>query len=242
VTPNVEIKGVGSEVIDGGTIRASNLFHSFSEFNIQNGRGAYFTNPEGITNIFSRITGNNPSNINGILGVLGNANLFLLNPNGIIFGPNARLDLNGSFLASTASSISFADGSQFSATNPQATPLLTVSVPMGLGLGNNPGTIRVQGTGHRLILPNPFAPVIGAGSSPTGLQVKPGRTLALIGGDIALEGGILTASQGQIELGSGASGQVSFSPTGQGWTFDYTDVQSFRDIRLAQQALADVLM
>lgn len=66
--------------IEGGAARGTNLFHSFQDFNIGEGRGVYFANPEGITNIFSRVTGGNSSNIFGKLGVSGNANLFLLNP------------------------------------------------------------------------------------------------------------------------------------------------------------------
>ena len=238
VTPNVTINGVPSDRIDGGTVRGANLFHSFSDFNVQAGRGAYFTNPAGISNILTRVTGSNASNINGTLGVLGNANLFLLNPNGIIFGSGTRLDLNGSFLATTANSINFADGTQFSASNPQAAPLLTISVPVGLGLGSNPGPIQVQGTGHNLI-PSAFSPTKGAGASPTGLRVQPGQTLALVGGDVALTGGILTAPQGRIELGSGTGGVVSLSPTGHGWTLDYSGVPSLRNIQLSQQALVD---
>ena len=238
VTPNVTINGVPSERIDGGTVRGVNLFHSFSDFNIQAGRGAYFTNPAGITNILTRVTGSNPSNINGILGVLGNANLFLLNPNGIIFGPGARLDLNGSFLATTANSINFADGTQFSASNPQTAPLLTISVPVGLGLGSNPGPIQVQGMGHNLTL-GIYSPYMGAGASPTGLRVQPGQTLALVGGDVTLTGGVLTAPQGRIELGSGAGGVVSLNPTPQGWTLGYGGVQSLRDIQFSQKALVD---
>ena len=238
VTPNVTIHGVPSDRIDGGTIRGANLFHSFSDFNIQAGRGAYFTNPAGITNILTRVTGSNTSNINGTLGVLGNANLFLLNPNGIIFGPGARLDLNGSFLATTANSINFADGTQFSASNPQAAPLLTVSVPVGLGLGSNPGPIQVQGTGNHL-MPSVFSPTLGAGASATGLRVQPGQTLALVGGDVSLTGGVLTAPQGRIELGSGAGGVVSLSPTPQGWTLGYGGVQSLRNIQFSQKALVD---
>jgi filamentous hemagglutinin family protein len=88
VTPNVTIKGLPSDRIDGGAVRGVNLFHSFQDFNIGSGRGAYFANPNGIANILTRVTGSNASNILGTLGVLGNANLFLLNPNGIVFGPN----------------------------------------------------------------------------------------------------------------------------------------------------------
>ncbi len=96
VTPD-NINGLESDRISGGVETEGNLFHSFREFNINEGKGAYFENPAAIRNIFSRVTGNNPSDIMGRLGVLGNANLFFINPNGIIFGNNASLDIKGSF-------------------------------------------------------------------------------------------------------------------------------------------------
>ncbi len=249
VIPNVLIQGImndgtlplKADRIDGGTIRGANLFHSFSEFNISSGQGVYFTNQAGITNILTRVTGINPSNIDGTLGVLGNANLFLLNPNGILFGANARLDLQGSFLGTTANSINFADGTKFSATNGQSASLLTVSVPIGLGFGNNSGSIQVQGTGHNLIVVDPRASPITRGSTITGLQVQPLKTLALVGGDVTLNGGTLTAP-GRIELGSVGSGVVSLIPNQSGvtgWTLGYKGVQSFRDIHLSQKALLD---
>src|SRR4028118_915594 len=113
VTPIPNIPGIRSDRIDGGATRGPNLFHSFQEFNVGEGRGAYFANPTGIENILTRVTGSNASNILGKLGVLGGANLFLLNPNGILFGANSSLDVQGSFLASTASSIQFDNGEVF---------------------------------------------------------------------------------------------------------------------------------
>ncbi|KYC39514.1 hypothetical protein WA1_32915 [Scytonema hofmannii PCC 7110] len=163
VTPNVVIRGIPSNRIDGGATRGANLFHSFQDFNIGEGRGAYFSNPVGIANILSRVTGSNPSNILGRLGVLSNANLFFINPNGIIFGQNARLDVGGSFLASTANSLVFDQNFEFSTTNPQAPPLLTVKVPNGLQFGDNSGSIRTQSTV---------------------LQVPQGNTLALVGSEV----------------------------------------------------------
>ena len=110
ITPNIVINGVPSNQIDGGAIRGTNLFHSFQEFNVGEGQGVYFTNPTGVQNILSRVTGSNPSQIFGKLGVVeGNANLFLINPNGIIFGSKASLDLRSSFVATTANSIQFED-------------------------------------------------------------------------------------------------------------------------------------
>jgi filamentous hemagglutinin family protein len=103
------------------------LFHSFQEFNVGQGRSVYFANPAQIQNILSRVTGGNASNILGRLGVLGSANLFLINPNGIIFGPNSSLDIQGSFFATTADGIKLGDKGFFSATEPGKSDLLSVS-------------------------------------------------------------------------------------------------------------------
>jgi filamentous hemagglutinin family protein len=127
VTPDMVIRGVLSDLIEGGATRGSNLFHSFERFTIDAGRGVYFANPAGIENILSRVTGNSRSDIFGRLGVLGNANLFLLNPNGIVFGPNADLDITGSFTATTANAIQLGDRGFFSATQPQQSSLLAVA-------------------------------------------------------------------------------------------------------------------
>lgn len=134
--------------IEGGAARGANLFHSFREFNVGEGRGVFFSNPTGINNILTRVTGSNPSNILGRLGVSGNANLFLLNPRGIVFGPNASLDVQGSFLATTASSIALGDQAVFSAANPEESQLLSIT-PGALFFQeatNQPGSITNLGT------------------------------------------------------------------------------------------------
>jgi filamentous hemagglutinin family protein len=201
------------------------LFHSFGEFNIGEGRGAYFGNPRGITNIFSRVTGGNQSNILGTLGVLGNANLFLINPKGIVFGPHARLDVRGSFLASTADSIVFKNGVEFSSANPQGAPLLTVNIPVGLRFRENPGAI---------VNASSVTQVIEGTTLPVGLAVAPGQTLALVGGDVIFNNGFASAFSGNIQLGSVASpGFVSFNITPIGLGLDYTNVAKFGNIELS---------
>ncbi len=184
-------------IITGGTTAEGNLFHSFEQFSVPTGEIAYFNNSQSIQNIISRITGSSISNIDGLIKANGTANLFLLNPNGIIFGPNASLNLGGSFLASTASSLNFADGSQFSAKQPQPTALLTVNVPIGLNFTGNPGGINVQGTGHtQFVIGSQVAASIrlsGPGESQNGLRLQPGKTLALVGGNVSFEGGVATA-------------------------------------------------
>ncbi len=198
VIPNQNINGLPADLIEGGAQRGQNLFHSFRQFNVEAGQGAYFANPEGIGNIFSRVTGNDVSDISGTLGVNGAADLFLINPNGIIFGENASLDLNGSFLATTADAIQFGAQGEFQAIAPDAPPLLTVQ-PSALFFNQmQSGTIESRS-------------IATAGTTATGsfdllgLRVPDNQNLALIGGDVIIDGGGvgagLSALDGRIELG-----------------------------------------
>ncbi|WP_181154565.1 two-partner secretion domain-containing protein [Nostoc sp. 'Peltigera membranacea cyanobiont' N6] len=235
---NSSIKNQGNtNRIEGGTIKGSNLFHSFEQFSVPTGSEAYFNNDINIQNIITRITGKPISNIDGILKTNGTANLLLINPNGIIFGNNAKLNIGGSFLATTASQINFADATKFSAKNPEPNPLLTISVPIGLEIESNAGAIFIQSSGHNLIGP-PFSPLIRS-SNVASLQVQPERTLAIVGGDVILEGGVITSEGGRIELGSVSNGSVSINPTTSGWKLGYEDVPYFQDIHLSKRALVD---
>jgi filamentous hemagglutinin family protein len=242
VAPGQMLQGTLSDRIDGGAIRGSNLFHSFQQFNVRTGEGVYFSNPAGVTNIFTRVTGGSISTIDGVLGVLGDANLFLLNPKGILFGPGARLDLGGSFLGTTAERINFADGVAFSATTP-TDALLTVSVPVGLQMGSNAGAIQLQGDGHHLFSPNPlFAPYLQT-QPEAGLAVQPGQTLALVGGEIDLNGGLLAAESGQVELGAVKATpvtQVGLDLTNLGFRLNYDGIFQFGDIQLTRRSLVNV--
>lgn len=220
--------------ITGGTQRNGNLFHSFTEFSIPTNRQAFFQNSANIQNIISRVTGSSISNIDGVIRANGTANLFLINPNSIIFGRNARLNLGGSFLASTASSVNFADGTQLT-TNPTVPPLLTASIPIGLQFGANAGGIVVQGNGRGLR--NSNSPVIDTNNA---LRVQPNQTLALVGGDITLEGGTLKTAGGRIELGSvNGVGVVSLSPSEKGWSLGYEGISNLGNIQLLRATSVD---
>lgn len=214
--------------IDGGTTKNSNLFHSFKEFSVPENGEAIFNNSPQIENIFTRVTGSSISNIEGAIRAQGSANLFLLNPNGIIFGANARLDIGGSFLATTADSILFADDNQFSATNPQSNPLLTISVPVGLQFGENPGEIvnKSQTRETSSDLPKSI-----------GIKVDDGKSIALVGSGITLNNGFVTANEGRIELGSVAANSfVALNPDSKGLVLNYDSGRQFAEISFANES------
>ncbi|MBW4501901.1 MAG: filamentous hemagglutinin N-terminal domain-containing protein [Scytonema hyalinum WJT4-NPBG1] len=243
--PNNSIININGKTfnITGGTTAGTNLFHSFKDFSVPNGSEAFFNNSVDIQNIISRVTGGSISNIDGLIRTLGTANLFLINPQGIVFGANARLDIGGSFIASTANSVNFADGTKFSATPSQDLPLLTITAPLGLNMGSNPGPIVVKGPGHdinyediiKAVEPEFAQARPPVDTSFTGLQVKEGQTLGLVGGNVSLEGAILKSPSGRIEIGSvGSNGTVSFVPIQQGLLLGY-NAPSFGDIQFSQK-------
>src|SRR5256714_3016457 len=94
-----------------GLARGRNLFHSFAQFDIPDGGSATFSGPSSIHNVLARVTGGTASQINGRLACdIDGANLYLINPAGIVFGANGTLDVRGSFVATTADSVGLADG------------------------------------------------------------------------------------------------------------------------------------
>ncbi len=223
-------------LINAGTRSGHNLFHSFSQFSVPTNGSAIFNNATDVHNIFSRVTGSQVSNIDGILKTQGSANLFFMNPNGIVFGPKAQLQLGGSFLGTTATGIKFADGIEFNTVN--ATPvLLSVKVPIGLQMGQNPGEIRVQGSGHQITRIG--LSLLNRGN-PEGLQVSAGNTLALVGGNISLDGGLLIADSGKIELAALRNGQWIMGQNNEFANLGSRPTSQFGDIQLRAAALVDV--
>jgi filamentous hemagglutinin family protein len=153
---------------DLGSQLGGNLFHSFKDFNLNSWESATFSGSNSVNNIISRVTGGNPSNINGLIrSTIPNADMYFLNPYGIMFGPNARLNIQGSFHASTADYLRLGEGGRFDARKPSDS-LLTIA--------------PIEAFGFLTDMP---APITTQDSS---LSVSKGKTLSLIGGDIDLKG------------------------------------------------------
>jgi filamentous hemagglutinin family protein len=216
---------------DLGEQQGSNLFHSFQSFNLQSDESAHFSGPDQIKNIFSRVTGGQPSHIDGLIrSTMPDADMYFLNPSGILFGPQARLDVQGSFHASTADTLYLQDGGQFNAREP-SNSLLTVAPLEAFGfLTQVPASISTK---------------------ESQLSVPETQTLSLIGGNLHLTGqspipfdeqgfvaiggdSTLSAEFGRINLASVASsGQVI--PTGSG-----LDIKAKGGVITANNTLLDV--
>jgi filamentous hemagglutinin family protein len=170
VGPQVRLSGGNIEVgANLGSRRGDNLFHSFRQFGIAAGQTATFTGPDNVRNVISRVTGGDTSRIDGTLrSTVGSAGFFFINPAGVAFGPQASVDVPGSFHASTADELRFADGTRYSAVDTAGSGL-TVAAPESFGfLDRTRGPVSVE---------------------QSTLQLAPGKTFTLAGGDIDIAGG-----------------------------------------------------
>ena len=250
VTPTTSFGDIGTVVrktdsfsITGGSQRLNTLFHSFEDFSPETSDVIFQldSSQSTVENVIGRVTGGTVSLINGELKLTGgnSPDLFLINPNGISFGPDTNLVLPGSFIASTAESVLFNDNLSFDTTNPVSAPILTISAPVGLGLSATAGNILVNNTGHNLSLLTGQEFIVG-GTRPIGLQVNQNSTLGLVGGNISLNGGILSALNGQTSLSAVSSpAVVSLSASDQNWNINTDNLSLLGSITLTQQALID---
>ncbi|WP_414623166.1 filamentous hemagglutinin N-terminal domain-containing protein [Calothrix sp. CCY 0018] len=241
INNNINVNDIPSTLIEGGAERGQNLFHSLQELNVSEGRGAYFIVPnDAIQNVLTRVTGNNLSEILGTLGirqrdgsnfVRNQANLFLINPNGIIFGENATLDVNGSFVGTTANAIKFGEQGFFSATNPQAPPLLTV----------NPDALLFNQINQNAVIQNNSVASTGIiesqGFAVFGLRVPDGKSLLLNGGNVSMNRGQLNAYGGRVELGGLAEpGTVALDINGDDFQLGFPENVTRADVWLTNRA------
>ncbi|MGF1603222.1 MAG: filamentous hemagglutinin N-terminal domain-containing protein [Thermosynechococcaceae cyanobacterium] len=199
-----QIQPTPTDLITGGARRGQNLFHSFADFNVAPGQSIFFSNPNGVTNILTRVTGNHASQIESTLGVQGDANLFLINPNGITFGPKASLDVGGSFVATTANAIQFNQESFFRATSPEQSVLLTIQPSAFFFNQSNSGQITNQSQAFF----GGISAVSDGARSTTGLGVPEGKSLLLVGGNINLNRGGLNSINGRVDIASVQAGQT----------------------------------
>ena len=220
VGPKLTLQGPNYTIDStAGQIRGGNLFHSFGTFSVQPGQSATFTDSQvaPISNVLGRITGGESSFINGTLrSTISGANLFLFNPSGIAFGPNAALDVPAAFHASTADYLRFADGAKFHA-NLNSDSVLTVAPPVAFGfLSSAPAAISVD---------NAL------------LAVKPGNTLSLVGGNVSVTASTVRAAGGRINVASVASpGEVIPSAPETAAALDLEGFSGLGSVRVSQGA------
>lgn len=213
----------GNCVITNGSLRGNNLFHSFRSFSLPDRDIANFQIAPTIQNVIVRVTGiGQPfiSNLNGTIQTSNPANFFLLNPNGILFGNRANLNIGGSFLATTADRIKFSDGAIFNTTSP--TPLLSVNVPIGLQFNNNPGAIQMQRSALASEKGDKFSDI------------------ALVGGDIRLDRSDLRALGRRVSLGSvGDNGFAQLQVQGDRLSLSLEANTPRRDIVLTNRSVIE---
>lgn len=205
-----------------GQVRGGNLLHSFRDFNLNAGEQATFSGPPTIENIISRVTGGNPSLINGLLqSDIAGANLFLLNPNGLLFGASAELNISGSFHASTADTLRFADGQTWPTGIPSQGDF-SVAPPSAFGfLGASPVGISIEGSL---------------------LTVPEDQAMSFIAGDLDITRSRLRAREGRIHLTSmGAAGDVPLLSSDASAALDLDTLAHTGDIRLTDGAVIDTV-
>ena len=244
---NTQVNQVGNaSIITGGTRPGGspNLFHSFGDFSIGGGDLANFLNDTGLptSNILGRVTGGTTSNIDGTIQTtgFGNANLFLMNPSGIILGPGAALNVGGSVSFTTAQYIRLLDGLFNSANfyaNPAndglATSILTINSSAFEFLSASPA-----GYGF-LTAPDLNATITVQGSA---LSVPSGQSISLVGGQVVIEGGAqLSASGGSIKLATAVSpGEFDVATLASLPNMDGASFTSLGSVSLASSSSIDV--
>jgi filamentous hemagglutinin family protein len=228
---NVAIQKNGNNIsITGGVQAGKSLFQSFQKFNVDSNQNAIFIAPNQIKTIFSRVTGNEASSLLGNISSQGNQNIFFLNPNGIIFGTNSRININGSFFATTGSGFSFLDGSYFNSDgsnrflNPEGFSLIF----------KNPGDITVNNIGHNTKETNLITPLLQ--NTNPGMGAKDNHSIGLIGGNIFFNGGILSSDSSSIFIGAIKSGSIEFNFDNE-WVPNFTKSNSLGNIDLDRTSL-----
>ena len=197
-----------------GDLRGSNLFQSFSEFNVEAENTAVFTGPSSVQNIISRVTGGNASAIDGtIRSEISGANLWLINPDGILFGDGARVDVQGSFLASTADYVLLNDGETRFYADANRTDILIASPPKTFGFLSDSFPLDAK---------------IDIGN--TQISVPENESISILSSDVSVKGALLAAPGGVISVVSiNEAGEVIYSDQ-QG--LDVSSIENFGSLSI----------
>ena len=231
-TPNsqLSVSNCGtSDCTVSSTASGDHYFHSFDSFTLNEGVTLTFSAPTGVERIFSRLTGSASSVINGKLQVEGNADFFLLSPNGLLIGRNGQIETGGSFTGSTARSIEFSNG-RFSASNLGAPPILTIGQePIGLRFLGAAAGVEVQGATGSVSSPNDAPPIW--------LNTE-GGTFSLIGGrasETYIERRILDIQEGGASIATVGPGFLQMTNNGNGYNFAFPTLTDNlnNDVRLS---------
>jgi filamentous hemagglutinin family protein len=200
-----------------GTQVGGNLFHSFGQFNLLNGETANFTatgSTAPIGNIIARVTGGSASSIDGTIeSSITGANLFLLNPSGVMFGANAKVDVTGAFTTGTPDYVKMADGVGRFDTSLGGHDVLTSAAVSAFGfLGSTPQPVQF---------------------GPSNITLATGSNFTVIGGAITLDGATLTAPAGNVSFFSAnSSGELAFDPASPSAHFNTSTLSSFGNVTL----------
>ena len=216
--PAVSLNGPDFEVTANfGKLHGSNLFHSFKTFDLTAAQTANFSGPNTVQNIIGRVTAGEKSSIDGVLrSSIPQADLYLLNPDGFIFGKHARLDLQGSLFVSTASQLKLGSFGVFTTRLPERSVLVSAS-PSAFGfLDVKPATIEINSSN---------------------LVAKEGETLSVLGGEIKINRGLLRAISGRVNLAAiTKANELTITPTG----LNVAANAQFGKIDLENNAMVDV--
>src|SRR5437667_11610640 len=163
-----------------GKLVNTNLFQSFSQFNLTSPQSATFSGPANVHNILARVTSGGPSSIDGrISSQIPGANLFFMNPAGVLFGKNAQLDVSGSFAVTTANYLNLVGGGRFNA-NLGGTDVLTSAPVSAFGFLNaSPSAVSVSGSM---------------------VNVAPLKSFSAVAGDITMTGGKIAGAGSRVNL------------------------------------------
>jgi filamentous hemagglutinin family protein len=203
-----------------GKTVGNNLFQSFNQFNLISSESATFTGPSNVQNILARVTSGSPSSIDGkISSQIQGANLFFLNPAGVMFGPHAQLDVSGSVAVTTADYVKLVGGGRFNANLGAQDTLTSASVSAFGFLNSAPASVSFTGSN---------------------LNIAPQKSFSVVAGDIAMDGSAIFGQGSRINLVSVRSpGEAQLDTTALDSAIDVSQFSAMGEVDLTNSAQID---